>query len=188
MHSTLLEGGKPNLPPRGGWRIHPIRNLEMTRNSEVEAGVSAARERYLSFLKLAAATLAVLLALGFLPTERLAGDEGISAMVVGCGVSMVGSVAGTLPFLLSQSRTQVEVMPAVMGSIAVRLVAVIALAAAVAWSGTVANRLLLIWVAISHAGLLVADTRYARAEVRSKTAWTGKRIAAHTDKNRDSGD
>ena len=122
---------------------------------------------YLGFLKLAAAILIGLLALGYLPTVRSAGEEGVAAMIAGSGVSLAASVAGTLPLLLSRASTPVEIMPAVMGSIALRLVAVLALAAAVVWSGTLATRPLLVWVALSHAGLLVADTLYARGRVRS---------------------
>lgn len=138
----------------------------MTRINE--QGSSADKGRYLGFLKLAAGILAALLTLGYLPTVRLAGEKGIWAMLAGCGVSLVGSVAGTMPLLLSRSRNAVEVMPAVIGSIALRLTVVVALAAATAWVGWFANKPFLLWVAISHLGLLVADTRYARAEVQAK--------------------
>ncbi len=144
----------------------------MTQTNDAGAAAPIARARYLGFLKLALAIFAVFLAVGYLPTERLAGESGLTAMVAGCGVSLVGSVAGTLPFLLSGSRTQTETLPAVMGSIALRLAVVIALATGVAWSGAFAVKPLLVWVAISHAGLLVADTRYARAEVMSRSRAT----------------
>ena len=125
------------------------------------------RVRYGRFLKLAAAVLIGLLALGYLPTVRSAGADGVSAMVAGGAVSLAASVAGTLPLLLSHGRTPADVMPAVMGSIALRLTLVILLTATVVWSGTFATRPLLIWVAISHVCLLVADTLYARGVVRS---------------------
>ncbi len=142
----------------------------MTQTREVDR--PGAPLHYPEFLKLAAGILIGLLALGYLPTLRSAGEEGVSAMVAGSGMSLVGSVAGTMPLLLSSSRTSVEIMPALMGSIVVRILAVLALTAAVAWSGMFAIRPLLVWVAISHAALLVADTRYARAQVRSKPSAT----------------
>ncbi len=145
----------------------------MTRISEVGADVSATRERYLGFLVLAAAVLAALMALGYLPTERLAGAEGISAMIVACAVSLLGSAVGALPFLLIQLKTQADAMPAVMGSIVLRMALVIAVTTAVAWSGVLANPPFLIWVALSHAALLIVDTRYALGEVRSKPAPAG---------------
>lgn len=145
----------------------------MTRISELGADVSATRERYFGFLAKAAAVLAALLALGYLPTERLAGAEGVSAMIAACGVSLLGSTVGALPFLLIHFRTQAEAMPAVMGSIVLRMAAVISVATAVAWSGILANPPFLIWVALSHAALLVVDTGYALTEVRSKAVPAG---------------
>ncbi len=135
-----------------------------------EDGSPKAQGQYLRFLALAAAILLGLFALGYQPTARLAGEEGVSAMAAGGGVGLMGSVAGTLPFLLSRSRTQVEVVPVVMGSIALRLAVVVLLAAAVVLSGAFATRPLVVWVAISHACLLVADTIYARGQIRAKTA------------------
>ncbi len=124
------------------------------------------RKQYLGYLKALAGILVVLLALGYLPTTRLAGDEGIVAMVAGCGVSLASSVAGTVPFLLSRTWTPVESMPVLMGSIALRLVVAVALATVAALTFELAIKPFLLWVAISHGGLLVADTSYARAQVR----------------------
>ncbi len=147
-------------PGAGNRETSPLRNPQMTRIRETHPS-------YLSFLKLAAAILVGLFALGYLPTVRSAGEDGVPAMFAGGGVSLAASVAGTVPFLLSQARTAVEIMPAVMGSIALRLGVVVVLAAAVVWSGMLATRPLLVWVALSHAGLLVADTLWARGRVRS---------------------
>lgn len=136
----------------------------MTRISE--QGSSA---RYLGFLKWSGGILAALLTLGYLPTMRLAGERGITAMVAGCGVSLAGSVAGTVPFLLARGRGVTETVPALLGSIALRLIVVMTLAGITAWVGLLANRPFLLWVAVSHVGLLVADTLYARAEARART-------------------
>ena len=138
----------------------------MTPNNE--DGITAVGGSSSSFLKLAAVILVSLLVLGALPTIRLTGKEGLWAMVMGCGVSLVGSAAGTVPLLMSRGRTQVEALPSVLGSIVLRMAAVIALAAAVALSGLFATKPLLVWVAISHLGLLVADTIFARREVLAR--------------------
>ncbi len=134
----------------------------MTQVSEQEAG----RKLNLGFLKALAAILVALLVLGYLPTSRLAGEEGIVAMVAGCGISLAGSVAGTIPFLVSRTWTPVESMPVLMGSIALRIAVVVALAAVATLTFELAIKPFLIWVAIGHAGMLVADTSYARAQVR----------------------
>ena len=91
-------------------------------------------------------------------------------MVAGCVVSLVGSVAGTLPLLLSRGRSQIEAVPVVLGSIALRLTVVVLLAAAVALLSPVAIEPFLIWVGISHVSLLVVDTLYARSEVLAREA------------------
>ena len=80
----------------------------------------------------------------------------------------MGSVAGTLPLLMSRSRTAAEAMPAVMGSIVLRMASVLALAAVVAAVGAFAIKPFLLWVAFSHVGLLFPDTVYARNQVRLK--------------------
>ena len=140
----------------------------MTRLGERESPALAAR--YFGFLKWAGGLSAALLALGFLPTVRLAGEKGLSAMAAGCGVSLAGSIAGTTPFLLARGRSAAEIVPVLLGSIALRLIVVLTLAGITAWVGLLANRPFLLWVAISHLGLLVADTLYARAEVQARTA------------------
>ncbi len=140
----------------------------MTRISE--GGASAAWERYPRFLTTSAGILAALFAAGYLPTARLAGEEGIMAMATGGGTSLVGSLAGTVPLVMSRSRTPIEAMPVLIGSIALRMVVVVALAALVAWAAPVATKPFLVWVAVSHAGLLVADTIFARGVVRAKDA------------------
>ncbi len=134
---------------------------------------TADRDRYLGFLKLAAGILTMLLLLGYLPTVRMAGDKGLSAMFAGCGVSTVGSMAGTVPLLLSRGRSSVEAVPVLLGSIALRLTVVIALAAAVALLSTLAVKPFLVWVGLSHVGLLVADTLYALGEVRAREITAG---------------
>ncbi len=59
-------------------------------------------------------------------------------------------------------------MPVAIGSIALRLTTVVALAAVTVLTGLFAIKPLLVWVAISHTGLLVADTVFARAMVRAR--------------------
>ena len=140
---------------------------ELLPPKEDQRVTAATGDRYLGLLKALAGILVVLLVVGYLPTARLAGEQGVVAMVAGCGVSLMGSVAGTVPFLLSRNWTPVESMPVLLGSMALRIVVVVALAAAAALTFELAIKPFLIWVAISHAGLLVADTSYARAQVRS---------------------
>lgn len=120
--------------------------------------MSAGRRVFLQFLLLAGAIVALLLVLGWVPTRRLAGDAGPPAMIAGCLVSLLASLAGTVPVLLARRRSHVEMVPAALGATATRLGVVVVAAAAVALSGVVETKPLLLWVVISHGGLLIADT------------------------------
>lgn len=120
--------------------------------------MSAGRRVFVQFLLLAGAIVALLLALGYLPTRRLAGEAGLAAMLAGCLVSFVASLAGAVPVLLARHRSHVEMVPAALLATATRLGVAVVLAVAVVLSGLIAARPLLLWVVISHAGLLIADT------------------------------
>lgn len=90
-------------------------------------------------------------------------------MVAGGLLSLAGSLAGTLPFVWFRSHAPTELVPKILGGIALRLSVVISLALAAALSGLFAHAPLLIWVAISHAGLLAADTFYARRQFSGRS-------------------
>lgn len=98
--------------------------------------------------------------LGYLPTRRLAGAEGVGAM--GAAVLVVGlaSAAGGLPVFLA--RRAAEPKPQiVLSSMLVRLVAVVVLSLPMVWWGGVAPRPFLVWLVIAYLALLVVDTLYA---------------------------
>lgn len=120
---------------------------------------------YPRFLAEAAGILAGLMAVGYLPTVKLAGREAVPAMLAGCAVGLVASIAGALPILKVRRRDPRETLPAVLGSITLRFAAAVALAAAAAMSGWLAVKPFLVWVAISYVGLLATDVRFARASL-----------------------
>lgn len=117
---------------------------------------------YLSFLSLTAGIVVALLAIGLIPTRRLAGDEAVTAMLAGCAISFAAALLGTVPVILARGQAAPATVPAVMASIAVRLGAVIVLGVAAAWSGWFETVPLLIWLVLSHAALQVADIRFTR--------------------------
>jgi hypothetical protein len=118
------------------------------------------------YLALVAATAAALVLVGYLPTVRLGGEGAVPAMLAGCAVSLVASLLGSAPLLLIRGRTPADGVNAVLGSIVVRLATVVMLAVAVALGGLFANMPFLLWVAISHAALLVVDTLHALGRLR----------------------
>jgi hypothetical protein len=110
---------------------------------------------------LAAIMAAALLVLGWAPTRRLAGDEALPAMFVGCAISVVGSLAGTVPVILARNKPHLEAWSAALAAMGTRLAVVIVLGAAAALAGWWPTKPLLLWVAVSHAGLLVPDTLFS---------------------------
>lgn len=118
---------------------------------------------YLRFLGWVVAVTAVLVLLGWVPTQRLGGEGAVPAMLAGCAVGILASALGGVPIALARGtrggaaqRTQAALL-----SMAVRLGAVVILAVAAVLSGWFPRKPLLLWVAISYVAMLVVDTRYA---------------------------
>ncbi len=91
---------------------------------------------YGKFLVLALGILALLLAVGYLPTRRLGGEAALSAMLAAAGISLLASLAGTVPIVLARGLHQP--VSAVMGSMAIRLAVVLFAGAGAALSGVFA--------------------------------------------------
>ncbi len=116
-----------------------------------------------------AGILGILMLLGYLPTVRLAGEGAVAAMLAGCTVSVLASLAGAVPIWLATSRPgdrpAQELLPAMLGSIVLRIAAALVLAVAAVLSGWFVTKPMLVWVAISYIGLLVVDVRFAVAHL-----------------------
>jgi hypothetical protein len=140
------------------------------RSQDGDAGpdAKAAAERP-RLLVQAAGILGALLVLGYLPTVRLAGDGAVPAMLAGCALGVVASLVGAVPIWRATSRPggrpPQELFPAMLGSIVLRFAAALVLAVAAVLTGWFATKPLLIWLAISYAGLLAVDVGYARAHL-----------------------
>jgi hypothetical protein len=116
---------------------------------------------YLRFLVWATvATLAVAL-LGYLPTRWWGGEGAVPAMVAGCVVGLLASLAGGVPVALGRRAGPQAAHQMMMLAMAVRFAAALALGLAAALSGAFAVRPLLVWIAILYVALLVVDTWYA---------------------------
>jgi len=121
------------------------------------------------FLAQAVGILALLAALGYLPTRRFGGDPALVAMAAACGICLTASVLGAVPIVLARGWEAARRLTAVLGAMALRLALVLLLGAAAALSGLIETPPLLIWLAVAHAGLLVADTRFALGMMRAAT-------------------
>lgn len=116
---------------------------------------------YLRFLVWATVVTAAVALLGYLPTQRLGGEDAIPAMVAGCVVGLLAALAGGVPVALGRGAGPGAAHQTTMLAMAVRFVAALALGLAVALSGLFAVRPLLVWIAIAYVALLVVDTWYA---------------------------
>lgn len=125
----------------------------------LEVDVSPAeRNHFARFLALLLMAAVLVMVAGFLPTRRLGGEAALTGMVVGCAIGFLASLAGAASVLSARDRRGPDVVPAAMAAMAVRMGVALVLGIAVALSGLVAPKALLLWVVIAHAAFLVPDT------------------------------
>jgi hypothetical protein len=113
------------------------------------------------FLALAAAIVVALWAIGVVPTRRLAGDDGVLAMVAGCAVSLASAALSGLLLIASGAATPEEKMRRSFLAMVVRLAVVVVLGVAAVLSGVLAWQPLLLWIAIAYVALLPLEVRLA---------------------------
>lgn len=110
---------------------------------------------------MAVAVIAALCVLGFLPTRRLAGDEGVPGMLAGCAIGLISAAfAGMLLVTVPGDSPEAKLKRSFMAMMA-RLAAVVVLGAAAVLSGMFAVPPLLLWMAIAYMALLPLEVRLA---------------------------
>lgn len=119
-----------------------------------------ATRRFGSFLLLSLGVAVGLSLAGFLPTRKLAGAAGLTAMAAGCGVSLLASWLGALPIVMASRNDPKALGSAVMGAMAIRFFVVLLGTLVLALGTEVARAPFLVWVGISYGVLLVVDTRF----------------------------
>jgi len=124
------------------------------------AGVSSGG-RYARFLGLSVGVVAVAVAVGIVPTRRLAGDESIPGMIAGCAISLVAAaMAGGLLVTAAGATPEARMQRAFLAMI-VRLAVVVVLGAACVASGQLARAPLLLWIAFTYVALLPFEVMLA---------------------------
>ena len=117
--------------------------------------------RYLRFLGLAVAIVAVLMAVGVVPTRRLAGDAAVLAMALGSTISFVSAgLAGWLLTVVNAATPEARMQRAFLAMV-VRLAVVVVLGVAAALSGAVERMPLLFWLAATYVALLPLEVKLA---------------------------
>jgi hypothetical protein len=113
------------------------------------------------FLGAETLVVAALCAIGWVPTQRLAGSDAVPAMIAGCGISLLSAaLSGWLLAALDGSTPEGRMRRGMFAMMA-RVGIVIALSIAAALSGEFARRPLLFWMATAYAALLPLEVRLA---------------------------
>ncbi len=124
---------------------------------------ASASGRYVRFIALAAALVAGLVAIGWLPTRRFSGEAGLVAMAAGCLISLLSAaVAGGVLVAMSGDTPSAKMQRAGLAT-AVRLAVVVLLGAAAALSGELERMPLLFWLATAYVVLLPLEVKLAIA-------------------------
>lgn len=117
--------------------------------------------QYARFLGLAIAIVVGLCAVGWLPTQHLAGAGAIASMVAGCVISLLSAaLAGWLLVAVGAATPQARMQRGFLATV-VRLAVVIGLGIAAALSGEFERAPLLFWMAIAYVALLPLEVRLA---------------------------
>ena len=121
----------------------------------------SATNQYLRFLGMAVAVTAALCVVGIVPTRRLAGDEGVPGMFVGCAIGLISAAfAGLLLVTVPGDSPEAKLKRSFLAMVA-RLAAVVVLGAAAVLSGMFAISPLLLWIAVAYVALLPLEVRIA---------------------------
>ena len=102
-----------------------------------------------------------LCAIGLVPTRRLAGDEGVPAMLAGCAIGVLSAALVGLLLIAVPVSTPEEKMRRSFLAMVVRLAVVVVLGAAAALSGVFARQPLLFWIGAAYVALLPLEVRLA---------------------------
>lgn len=121
--------------------------------SDIRPGIEFARLAVLSII-----AGAVLAGLGYWPTVNLAGPQALPAMVAGIAVALVGVLIGVSIPVWSIHTAPAKRHNAILIGMTARMLATILIGSAVALSGGVAVKPLLLWVAIAYLMFLAIDT------------------------------
>ena len=120
--------------------------------------------RYVRFLGFAVGLVVALCAVGYFPTRRLTGDDGVIAMAAGCGISLVAAaLAGWLLTSVAAETPEARMQRSFLAMI-VRLVVVAVLGVAATLSGAFVKAPLLFWMAAAYVALLPLEVKLAIAE------------------------
>jgi hypothetical protein len=102
-----------------------------------------------------------LCAIGWVPTRRLAGNDGVSAMLAGTAIGLLSAALAGLLLIMMAAPTPEAKMWRSFLAMAVRLAVVVVLGAAAIFSDIFARQPLLFWIGTAYVALLPLEVRLA---------------------------
>src|SRR5262245_2256751 len=111
---------------------------------------------------------AVLFGIGYIPTQRIGGSSAVIAMSVGIGVCVIASMLGALPVVLTRDPRPASRQAALLGTIAIRMIATLILFGAAALSKQFDARPMAVWTGIGYICLLGIETAVAIRVLRKR--------------------
>ncbi len=116
---------------------------------------------YATRIGLSTLVVAVIAAVGYVPTAVLAGDEAVWSMLAGCGASWIASSLGSVPLVRVALSTPAQQATGALKSMGLRFVAVLVLVVPLILSGRFDRTVLVFWIVLSYLVLLVVDSTWA---------------------------
>lgn len=116
---------------------------------------------YAMFVATAFLTAGVVAGLGYIPTVRIAGEEAVLSMIVGCGITWVSSCIGAAPLAMAASGDSSQAASSILLSTGLRFLVVLLLVAPLALSGWLDRNVMVFWVGISYLLMLLVDSAFA---------------------------
>lgn len=131
--------GALNTPASGAAMNKPLREFAMLAGGGLIAAI-------------------LLLAVGWVPTERLAGPEGMKAMFAGIGTSLAASLAGAVLICSARSTTPQARQVSMLAAMGLRMGLTLAVFAVLALMRVLPGRPLVVWTGVSYLVLLLVET------------------------------
>lgn len=116
---------------------------------------------YATFVGAAAVSAGAVIAVGYFPTVRLAGDDAVGSMLAGCAASWIAGCVGAVPLARTIPFRSPKSGIAVLASTVIRFVVVLLLVVPFVLSGWFDRVVFVLWTAISYMVMLLVDTALA---------------------------
>lgn len=129
-----------------------------TRDTDTQLTQPKPGADYLRLVGLIVAVAVLLGAVGIVPTRRIAGDNGIPAMIAGIVGSVLAGSIGLIPAVFARQKAPADRQVAMLGATSLRMLVTLALVCVLVFGGWFERKTLVTWSAISYVVLLVVET------------------------------